>query len=339
MKNKMKIKVHINKTEREDPIQNLKRRKAVFLTQKIWGRRTELAKTLRALPNPAPSSRQLLTGVNRPEGTQAAMSWPHWTSAPGLLQYLPWAFFRMWGLSVGDPPFPVDAALEPRRSSPLFCLRPWGRAEALSLLRLTPPPVGADGRYLTSDWPLQGAWASLQEARTPDRGGLPAEQGRDVSSQSRGPLASGSLWGQGTKPAASQKPQSSCPAEAGCRSCDCFLSLASVKVTLRARGKGRRLTPIRSLSGRMAELLLRQAWRHGGLATGDDAWGSSEAAWLGLAGRLWPEVVVAVFSCSLRLSNLIVVFFLFTPLAAVGCWGLGGWFVLWSFWNYWETGF
>ena len=35
MKNKMKRKVHINKTEREDPIQNLKRRKAVFLTQKI----------------------------------------------------------------------------------------------------------------------------------------------------------------------------------------------------------------------------------------------------------------------------------------------------------------
>ena len=35
MKNKMKIKVHINETEREDSIQNLKRRKAVFLTQKI----------------------------------------------------------------------------------------------------------------------------------------------------------------------------------------------------------------------------------------------------------------------------------------------------------------
>ena len=337
MKNKMKIKVHVNKTEREDPIQNLKRRKAVFLTQKIWGRRTELAKTLRALLNPAPSSRQLLTGVNRPEGTQAAMSWPHWTSAPGLLQYLPWAFFRMWGLSVGDPPFPVDAALEPRRSSPLFCLRPWGRAEALSLLRLTPPPVGADGRYLTSGWPLQGAWASLQEARTPDRGGLPVEQGRDVSSQSRGPL----------------EPPGHCGVKEW--SLQPHRSLKAAVLPRLAAGAAiasLAWPPWRWHWGREAkdeDWPLSGAWvggwqsfccgRHGGLATGDDAWGSSEAAWLGLAGRLRPEVVVAVFSCSLRLSNLIVVFFLFTPLAAVGCWGLGGWFVLWSFWNYWETGF
>ena len=116
------------------------------------------------------------------------MSWLHWTSAPGLLQYLHRACFRMWGLSVGDPRFPVDAALEPRGSSPLFCMRLWGRAEPLSLLRFTPQLVGTDGRYWTSDWPLQGTWASLQKVRTLDRGGLPTEHGRDVSSQSLGPL-------------------------------------------------------------------------------------------------------------------------------------------------------
>ena len=46
------------------------------------------------------------------------------------------------------------------------------------------------------------------------------------------PRASWSLCGLGMRPAASQKPQGSYPAEAGCQSCNCFLSLASMKVML-----------------------------------------------------------------------------------------------------------
>lgn len=120
-------------------------------------------------------------------------------------------------------------------------------------------------------WQVPNVWlASPRSVGQPPRGSHPGQRWAPcrtgegcVLPEPGPPRASGSLWGQGMKPAASQKPQGSCPAEAGCRSCDCFLSLASVTVTLRARGKGRRLTPIRSLSGRMAELLLRQAWRPG----------------------------------------------------------------------------